>query len=170
MVEIRPLRPDDVEGVVGVHMGGWLSAYKGIIADEVLDNLDRTAWLQRYRDLAANDGPWHTLIAVADRPLGHVTYGPYREQGTEEPDPAVGEILSIYVDESVYGTGVGAQLMAAALAALLQPEVRLWVLEENLRARRFYEKWGLRPDGEREIWTPRGTALGYPEIRYSILR
>lgn len=170
MVEIRPLRYKDIEAVVDIHMGGWLSAYKGILADEILDNLDRDRWLQRYRDQAASDGPWHTLIAVTDRPLGHVAYGPYREQDSEEIDPSVGEILSIYIDESVYGTGVGAQLMAAALQALPQPEVRLWVLEENLRARRFYEKCGLRPDGEREIWTPRGSTLAYPEIRYSILR
>lgn len=170
MADVRPLREEDIEGVVDVHVGGWLSAYRGIIADEVLDGLDRTAWLKRYRDQAAADGPWQTFVAVGDRPLGHVTFGPYREQGTEKLDPAVGEVLSIYVDSSVYGTGVGAQLMDAALGLLPQREVRLWVLEKNHRARRFYEKYGLRPDGEREIWTPRGTALAYPEIRYSITR
>jgi ribosomal protein S18 acetylase RimI-like enzyme len=170
MVDVRPLRAEDIEDVVDVHLGGWLTAYRGILADEVLDGLDRAAWLQRYRDQAATDGPWQTFVAVGERPLGHVTFGPYREQGSEKIDPAVGEILSIYIDSRVYGTGVGGRLLTAALEMLPQPEVRLWVLEGNRRARRFYEKYGLRPDGEREIWTPRGAAVGYPEIRYSIMR
>lgn len=170
MVDVRPLRLEDIEDVVDVHMGGWLTAYRGIVSDEILDGLDRAAWLKRYRDQAAGDGPWQTFVAVGERPLGHVSFGPYREQGSEKTDSAVGEILSIYIDSSVYGTGIGGQLMTAALEMLPQREVRLWVLEENRRARRFYEKYGLRPDGEREIWIPRGTAVGYPEIRYSITR
>lgn len=170
MVDVRPLREQDIEGVVDVHLGGWLTAYRGIVADEVLDSLDRNRYLQRYRDQVAADSPWQTFVAVGERPLGHVTFGPYRAQGSEEIDPAVGEILSIYIDRSVYGTGVGARLLTTALELLPQSEVRLWVLEQNLRARAFYEKCGLRPDGEREIWTPRGTAFGYPEIRYSITR
>jgi len=170
VVTIRPLRTEDIEGVVDVHMSGWLSAYNGILAEEILASLDRTRWLQRYKDQAASDGPWQTFVAVAERPLGHVTFGPYREQGSEKIDNAVGEILSIYINSSVYGTGVGGQLLTTALEMLPQREVRLWVLAENRRARRFYEKFGLRPDGEREMWTPRGSALAYPEIRYSITR
>lgn len=170
MVDVRPLRAEDIEAIVDIHMNGWRSAYQGIIADEILAQLDRTAWLKRYRDLAAGVGPTQVFVAVSDRPLGHVSFGPYREQGSEKLDPNVGEILSIYIDEAVYGTGVGAALLDAALDMLPQREVRLWVLEENHRARRFYEKSGLRPDGDREMWTPRGSALAYPEIRYSITR
>jgi ribosomal protein S18 acetylase RimI-like enzyme len=39
--------------------------------------------------------------------------------------------------------------MDAGVAQLRQqPGVRLWVLKENGRAIRFYEKCGFRPDGE----------------------
>jgi len=170
MVDVRPLRAEDIEDTVDIHMAGWRTAYKGILADDVLDGLDRTRWLKRYEDQVAGDGPWQTFVAVGERPLGHVCFGPYREQDSDKIDQAVGEILSIYIDSSVYGTGVGGQLLTAALEMLPQHEVRLWVLEENRRARAFYEKYGLRPDGEREIWTPRGSAAGYPELRYSITR
>lgn len=170
MVVVRPLRAQDIEDTVDIHMAGWRTAYRGILADEVLDGLDRDRWISRYQDQAAGDGPWQTFVAVADRPLGHVCFGPYREQGSDKIDQAVGEILSIYIDSSVYGTGVGGQLLTAALEMMPQHEVRLWVLEENKRARAFYEKFGLRPDGEREIWTPRGATSGYPELRYSITR
>jgi RimJ/RimL family protein N-acetyltransferase len=170
MADIRPLRAEDIEDVVDVHMGGWLTAYRGILADQILDGLDRSAWLKRYRDQAAGDGPWQTFVAVAERPVGHVTFGPYREQGSEKIDPAVGEILSIYIHSRFYGSGIGGELLKTALEMLPQREVRLWVLAENKRARRFYEKFGLRPDGEREMWTPRGSALSYPEVRYSVTR
>lgn len=176
MVHIRPLTSADVDAVVAVHMAGWRTAYKGILPDEILDGLDVAAWTARYhRELegrAAGDAPWQTLVALdeAGEPQGHVNFGPWREEDPEGVDPTVGEILSIYISESVYGLGYGAALLTAALTALPQSEVRLWVLEENRRARRFYEKHGLWPDGARELWTPRGATVSYPGLRYSIVR
>ncbi|NUT31866.1 MAG: GNAT family N-acetyltransferase [Hamadaea sp.] len=175
MTQIRPLTAADVDAVVAVHMSGWRTAYKGIIADEILNGLDPAAWTARYhRELelrAAGEAPWQTLVCLdeAGEPQGHVNFGPWRAD-PDGIDPDIGEILSIYVAEHVYGRGHAAALLEAALEALPQREVRLWVLEENHRARRFYEKHGLRPDGTRELWTPRGATVSYPEIRYSVLR
>lgn len=45
--------------------------------------------------------------------------------------------------------------------------MRLWVLEENDRARRFYERMGLAPDGARDTFTPDGTTVELPEVRYA---
>jgi hypothetical protein len=48
------------------------------------------------------------------------------------------------------------------------PGLRLWVLTGNARARGFYERMGLTPDGATQIYTPRrapGTRL--PEMRYA---
>jgi ribosomal protein S18 acetylase RimI-like enzyme len=172
MVTLRPLRDEDVPAVVAYHINGWRVAYRGIVADEVLDGLDADAWIAKRREELAQraaGGPWQTLVALdGERPVGHVSFGPYR--GDEQPDPAVGEILAIYVDPSMYGRGLGRALMTTALAELPQAEVRLWVLEANRQARRFYEKAGLRPDGIRELWTPRGTTFSYPELRYHIVR
>lgn len=43
------------------------------------------------------------------------------------------------------------------------PQCRLWVLDENQRARRFYEKRGWRRDGQERLSTfpPHPLALGY---------
>jgi RimJ/RimL family protein N-acetyltransferase len=54
-----------------------------------------------------------------------------------------------------------------ALAAAGYPEYRLWVLEENHRARRFYERAGMAPDGDRDVYTPRGSSVALPEVRYA---
>ena len=73
-----------------------------------------------------------------------------------------------YVRPDHWGTGVAAELHDAALAELSDcPELKLWVLEENHRARRFYEKHGWRQNGEtREVpYPPNPLDVGYSFIR-----
>ena len=56
----------------------------------------------------------------------------------------------LYVRPEAWGTGVAAQLHDRAVEALRAAgagTARLWVLEENLRARRFYERRGWQLDG-----------------------
>jgi ribosomal protein S18 acetylase RimI-like enzyme len=67
--------------------------------------------------------------------------------------------------------GIGRQLIEAARAGLKEagfPDMRLWVLTGNTRARRFYERAGLAPDGVEQTWTPRGSTLELPELRYAV--
>ena len=91
------------------------------------------------------------------RVVGFVGCG---DRGDEAP--GVGEIFALYVLREYYGTGVGAQLLAAGLARLQDyPEVCLWVLKENGRAIRFYKKFGFRPSGEELA----SSADGAAEIR-----
>jgi GNAT superfamily N-acetyltransferase len=57
------------------------------------------------------------------------------------------------------GTGVADDVLAA-----VPPTVdRLWVLEQNTRARRFYERHGWRPDGRTQPceFEPYPTEVGY---------
>jgi hypothetical protein len=46
----------------------------------------------------------------------------------------------------------------------------LWVLEDNARARRFYERAGMATDGDRSTYTlqlsPNRDPVGLDEIRY----
>ena len=70
----------------------------------------------------------------------------------------------LYVEPGEWGSGVAAALLAAVLAALPDcPEVKLWVLEENRRARRFYEKHGWRRNGETRVveYPPNPLDVGY---------
>ena len=45
---------------------------------------------------------------------------------------------------------------------------RLWVVAANTRARRFYERAGMAPDGARATFTPPGGTEGLVEIRYAM--
>lgn len=69
-----------------------------------------------------------------------------------------------YVRPDHWGTGVAAELHDAALAELGGcAEVKLWVLEENHRARRFYEKHGWFENGETRVvpYPPNPLDVGY---------
>jgi GNAT superfamily N-acetyltransferase len=73
-----------------------------------------------------------------------------------------------YVLPEQWGSGVAAELHDAALAALPDcPEIRLWTLDENHRARRFYERHGWRLNGETRVvpFPPNPLDVGYSFIR-----
>jgi GNAT superfamily N-acetyltransferase len=63
------------------------------------------------------------------------------------------ELRAIYVLPETWGSGAGPALMRAALEHLRGcgcTEGTLWVLEDNPRARRFYEREGWELDGGRK--------------------
>jgi GNAT superfamily N-acetyltransferase len=78
-----------------------------------------------------------------------------------------GEWLNgLYVRPEAWGTGVAAELHDRAVEALRANGVeraRLWVLEHNGRARRFYERRGWAPDGTSRVveFPPHPLDLGY---------
>ncbi len=78
-----------------------------------------------------------------------------------------------YVLPGWWGTGVADDLHGAALDAMPDcPELRLWVLEENHRARRFYEKRGWRLNGETRVvpFPPSPLDVGYSYVREESVR
>ena len=93
--------------------------------------------------------------------------GAWLRLGRGEEAPGVGEIFALYILSEYYGTGLGRRLMEAGLERLRDyPRVCLWVLKENARAIRFYEKCGFLPDGA-EMVSPN---IGAAEIRMTLRR
>ena len=65
------------------------------------------------------------------------------------------ELVRLYVERSVLGGGVGAALIAACLEHAREAgfaTIWLGVWEHNLRARRFYDKWGFRVVGAKPFY------------------
>lgn len=164
MLVIRPINEADFEAVAAVNVRAWQTGYAGIVPQDFLDSLDPAVFVQRRRTQVARPGV-QTLVADEDgRIVGHTTVGPDRD----EDGP--GELWSIYVDPGDWGNGAGRALLTAAkneLAAAGFTEMRLWVLAANTNGRRFYERMGLRPDGATQYFTPRGTDVELPELRYT---
>jgi GNAT superfamily N-acetyltransferase len=71
----------------------------------------------------------------------------------------------LYVVPSEWGSGVAATLLAAAVGAIrgAHDEAKLWCLEENRRARRFYEQNGWKQNGETRVveYPPHPLDVGY---------
>jgi GNAT superfamily N-acetyltransferase len=161
---IRPAAPDDALAVARVHVRAWQVAYRGLIAQSYLDSLKPEIWAAKYALHRAGPGSPTTLVAVdGETVCGIAMFGPYR--GEELPND--GELLAIYVDPEYWHTGVGRQLIVATREGLRRAgftEAALWVLDENSRARRFYERdrWAL--DGGRQTKTLAGAQLN--EVRY----
>ncbi len=146
----------EIRGKAYVHWKSWQEAYPGLVSPAYLEKLS----LEKCEEIAFRR-PENTLVAKdGERVLGFVCYG-----GGDDPD--TGEIFALYVLAAYYGTGLGRRLMDAGLERLRDcPEVRLWVLQGNARAIRFYEKCGFRPDGaEKEL-----PALSAREIRMCLWR
>ncbi|GGR70130.1 N-acetyltransferase [Micromonospora fulviviridis] len=159
MPTIRREEPDDAEAIARVHIRGWQAGYAGIMPDEVLNRLNPAAWAQRRRDLGTADPehPFTTLVAEVDGVVvGFTTFGPYRNnQDRGDLDARYGEVLALYLEPAHWRSGIGRALHAAARTGLAErawTEYRLWVLADNARARRFYERAGLSPDGEESTY------------------
>ncbi|KZS75817.1 acetyltransferase [Mycobacterium kansasii] len=149
MTQVRAAVPEDAEAVARVHVRSWQCAYPGLIDQEYLDGLRPEAWAGRYTFGRMGLRLPATVVAVDGSAIcGLATTGLSRDHDL----PNCGELMAIYVDPAWMGSGVGRLLMAAARDRLRRVGVRhasLWVLDRNVRARRFYERDGWSFDGMR---------------------
>jgi len=147
-VEVRRARPDDAAAIAEVHVRTWQSAYEHVFGAERLAGVTVAQRLPMWRQIL-ND-PAQTALVVEDetgRIVGWCTVAPSRDADAD------GELWGIYVLREAWGTGAGTALMAAGtdvLCGLGYREAILWVLEDNPRARRFYEREGWTLDGLRK--------------------
>ncbi len=139
-IVIKDMETDEeVRGKAYVHWCSWQETYPGMmdgayLAARTLEKCEEKAFRWRDGILVAKDG---------ERVAGFVGFG---AAGDSLPD--AGEVFALYVLPEYCGQGVGGALMDAALERLRQyRRVCLWVLKENARAIRFYEKRGFRRDG-----------------------
>ncbi|MCL2671284.1 MAG: GNAT family N-acetyltransferase [Clostridiales bacterium] len=163
-LSLRPAVPADAAALADILASSWQSAYAGLLPPALLETYTNRARLeQKFARLLSSSATTPHIALRGSLPVGLVGYGKSREEDL----PDAGEIVSLYVIERLWGLGVGKKLLDTALAALSaagHKEVFLWVLTDNPRARRFYEKQGFTPDG-----AAKDSGLnGAPELRYRL--
>jgi RimJ/RimL family protein N-acetyltransferase len=134
---VRPGGPEDAEAIYAIHRESAMAAYVHVFPPdryEFPDDQMRRHWNEALRDAA-------TEVVIAERegrPVGFATVSP-------------GWLRNLFVVPEEWGRGAAAAIHDEAVARLrtMDAGARLWVLEANERARRFYERRGWRPDGER---------------------
>ena len=155
----------DAAAIAAVHVRSWRAVYRGIMPDEILDRLDvgeRTAMWSRILS-----SPEADVIVVEDERQGIAGFCALIRARDADLDGSTGEVAAIYVDPERWRSGRGAALITEAHARAKRRGfvvLTLWVLEENQRARRFYEAVGFRPDGAERVEDEDGFAAC--EIRY----
>ncbi|MEV7416640.1 GNAT family N-acetyltransferase [Streptomyces sp. NPDC089919] len=151
-MRVRAMTAADVEAVAAIRVTGWQAAYAGILPQHYLDamTVEEDVRLRRRRfSEGRTDRADLVAVDAADRVLGWACLGPYRGP-VPDPDPERAELYALYVEPALVGSGVGRTLMAAVHAEARDrgfAAVLLWVLEDNARARRFYERAGYTADG-----------------------
>jgi len=135
---------DDAEGVARVQVETWQAAYAHALPAEQLQALSMEAAVERHRRW-----PPTFVAEVSGGIVGFVSVGKSRDPDTD------GELFAIYVHPEHWGAGIGRELIEAGeaeLGRLGHRDAVLWVLDDNPRARRFYEIAGWAADGtSREI-------------------
>jgi GNAT superfamily N-acetyltransferase len=172
-VVIRRAVVADAPSIAGVHVRSWKAAFPGLVPQAYLDALVPEDRLPMWRAvLGTTSWPRLGTFVVVDATdaaavRGFATVGPSRD---DDADPGeVGEVYTIYLDPSAWGTGVGAELLDAGQAEMRLAAYRratLWTLGTNERAKRFYERRGWKADGSTKLhdW---GTFTA-TDVRYAI--
>jgi ribosomal protein S18 acetylase RimI-like enzyme len=148
MTTVRRATVQDADAIAAVHMRTWQAAYRGLMPDAFLDQLDVPARAERWqRNLSSDDG--HHLVTEDARGQINGFCSLLPTSGPDYP-PNGGIIAALYIDPSAWRTGLGAALMHTATVRARErgfDALWLWVLEGNHNARRFYESLGFTADG-----------------------
>jgi len=146
---VREARPSDARAIAEVSVASRRWSYRDLIAKADLEALSvedaTTDFAEGLAELSSG-----AAVFVAEL-TGRVVGYAYVLPSSDADLPAeTSELGSLYVTEEVAGTEVAPALMDAAIEyarAAGQGVLTLWVRRENGRARRFYEKHGMREDG-----------------------
>ena len=147
---IRKAVPSDAYEYAACHIACWKAAYRGIISDEYLNNMSIEQMAKNNQE-ALSEPSLHTFYCVeySGKIVGRLVLSKSRDE--DKPDS--GEIAAMYLIDSFWGRGYGREMMDFSLQELKRTgysEVFLWVLEDNHKARQFYEKFGFAFDGAKK--------------------
>ncbi|MBK1881960.1 GNAT family N-acetyltransferase [Luteolibacter pohnpeiensis] len=165
MHRVRKAETGDGKRIAEIQVGGWQSAYRGIIPDDYLNALNPEKRVTFWSQQADNESSDLFVTILGATVTGFCHLIPSRD----DDGTGVAEIAAIYVDPCAWRQGCGRQLCEAAFEAARRrgaSSVTLWVLEANLLGRSFYEAIGFRTDGSTKSEERPGFLL--EEVRYRI--
>lgn len=153
MSDIRRVTRADAEIIAHLHAVSWQHTYRGILSDQYLDQevlADRMVyWPGR---LASAGEQSFGLLAHVDGEAAGFAF-------VERDDGAHGHLLdNLHVLPQYKGRKLGRALMAAVAREIVSrqwtPRLHLWVYEDNVSAREFYDHMQGAPV-ERQVITTR---------------
>lgn len=158
----RPAAPEDAPAIAAVHVESWNAAYRGVIADEALDELTVERLTPEWRrEIEASEA----AVAVVEDDGEVVGYSRYGAARDDDLDPSGwAEVYGFYLHPDAWGRGGGRVLMEHVKADLRGRGFHsacLWVVQVNEGAQAFYRALGFAPDGRDDK-----LCIGAPEYRF----
>lgn len=168
---IRAAVRADADAITDVQVASWRAGYAHVFPPSVLeaDDFDTTRreFWTRWRF-----SPGHRLVVAieptedGERVVGFSSFGPERERA--RGFTGRGELYAFYFHPDTWGSGAATALMQHTeerFRAEGFESAVLWVLDDNPRARRFYEKHGWEPSGISADFDAYCDAVA-PEVEY----
>ncbi len=147
-----------------IHSCSWKKAYAGIIPDEIISEFTPEKRSEIFLNVIDTQSEEYYLFKIDAQPVGIASLSKSHEKNAPN---YVGEIYSIYFHPNYWGTPItqtAFQFCVDRLKTLGFTHVTIWVLDENIRAKKFYEKNGFIFDGHSEEIE---IGIKLREIRYS---
>ena len=145
--KIRAAVSEDRQAIAEIYVKSWNFAYKGIVPQEFLDNLNEKKYLDRLKE---KDVPDEVVFELNGRVVGLAKLIDCRDRDLENTV----EVQTIYFLPEFTGRGYGVLLLDwlrdYAVSAGYK-KIIIWGLSANLRAGKAYMKAGLAKDIDRFI-------------------
>ena len=128
-----------------IYAKSWKVAYKDIVPQKYLDDLSVEHWTP-----FLENSPFQNFL-LQDNGVFVATSSIVKAR--DDKYFGYGEIVSIYVLPEYFHRGYGKFLfnrMIEKLQSMGLNKICLWVLEENLNAIQFYNKFGFMPNGDKK--------------------
>ena len=150
-ISIRRPIPGDEQVLAYIQTESWKAAFAGILSPEELERCtDIQKEEQMYHNVFRRDGCNMAIEFVDGKPHCIAAWGKNRCDLGE----TVGELICIHSLQNNWAKGYGSAMMEYVLTQLQQANyesVILWVFEENIRARKFYEKHGFELTEQKKL-------------------
>jgi ribosomal protein S18 acetylase RimI-like enzyme len=147
MYKIRYADANDAKVLGEIHSKSWEVAYKDIVPDEILNRMTAEKRQKYFHKALTEYWEEDALIFKDNKAAGFICIGKCRDK---DKDDTYGEIWGLYLLPEYWNKGIGTYFINWGLNELKRRNYKkatLWVLEENLNARKFYEKIGFEHDG-----------------------
>ena len=152
-VSIRNVIKEDLPSVVNIKIKGWQAAYKGIIEDAYLNNLDNE-YEKRIHKMEENYMTNGFIVAEWNHEIVGFCRYVLDNRFSPEIETADGELCAIYVKPEMKRSGIGTKMFQYVIDDFKKnhkSKMVLWCLKDNEPAKEFYIKMGGKIIGEKGI-------------------
>lgn len=139
--EIRPIRPEDLPAVGRLYTDSWERTYRGLIPDQVLDDMTPEKSTEKWRDYIARRENAMFVVERGGAVDGFVACCPFPQRENSAL------LDSLHVAPQTQGNGWGRRLIARAARWAREEgfgELVIFVVQGNERAEGLYRGLGAR--------------------------